>query len=106
MTETISTEELEKKVKNDDFVLIDVLSPGHFQEEHLPGAINISLADLGSEALDRLEKDDDIVVYCKDTECQASPKAAEKLEKLGFEDVKDYEPGLKGWKEAGNDTES
>lgn len=107
MVETITTEELEQKFENDDdFVLIDVLGEDHFEDAHIAGAINIPLDQLGSTALQELEKDDDIVVYCKDKACQASPKAAEKLEKLGFENLKDYEPGLKGWEEAGNRTEA
>lgn len=107
MVETISTDELEQKFENDDdFVLIDVLGEDHFEEGHIPGAINIPLDQLGSTALQELEKDDDIVVYCKNEACQASPKAAEKLETLGFENVSDYEPGLEGWQAAGNEAET
>lgn len=104
--ETVSTEELEQKFENDEFVLIDVLSEEHFEDEHIKGAVNIPLDQIASTALDRFEKDQDVVVYCKDLDCSASPKAAKKLEKLGFEDVKDYEVGLEGWKGAGNDTEA
>jgi len=38
--------------------------------------------------------------------CSASPKAAQKLESIGFQNVKDYDGGLEAWKEAGNPTES
>lgn len=107
MVNTISAEELEQKFKNDeDFTLVDVLAEDHFAEEHIPGAVNIPLDQIGSEAIERFDKDDDIVVYCKDEECQASPKAAEKLESLGFTNVKDFEAGIKGWKEAGNETDA
>ncbi len=107
MVDTISTPELESKIENgEDFTLIDVLGADHFEEEHLPGAVNIPLDQIAEEALDRFDKDDDLVVYCASESCQASPKAAEKLESLGFENVKDYEPGIKGWKETGNPVES
>lgn len=106
MVSTITTGELEHKIENkEDFVLVDVLGEDHFNEEHLPNAINIPLNQIGERALQELDEDDDIVVYCASTECQASPKAAEKLEKLGFQNVTDYEPGVKGWKEAGNEVE-
>ena len=86
--------------------LVDVLSEEHFEEGHIPGAKNIPLEGIAKEALDRLDKEDKIVLYCKDEECQASPKAAKKLEKLGFENIKDFEGGLAEWKEAGNEVES
>lgn len=107
MVETISLEQLERKIQeNEDFVLLDVLSEEHFEEGHLPGAINVPLDRIGEEALDRFEKNDEIVVYCASESCSASPKAAEKLESLGFENVRDFEPGVKGWKESGNEVET
>lgn len=107
MTQTISTQELEQKMENDeDFVLVDVLSEDHFEDGHIPGAVNIPLDKVALEAKQRFDQDQEIVVYCKDTDCQASPKAADKLEALGFENVLDYEVGLKGWREAGNEVES
>lgn len=106
MVETISTGELEQKMENDgDFVLVDVLGEDHFEQEHLPGAVNIPLDQVGSEARERFDEDQEIVVYCKDEECSASPKAAEKLEALGFENVLDFEAGIEGWKQAGNEVE-
>lgn len=104
--ETITAEELvELKDSGEDFVLVNVLGKDHYEEEHIPGAINIPLDHIGEAAIERLSKDDKIVVYCASFDCGASPKAAEKLEKLGFEHVIDYQGGLKDWKEAGNETE-
>ena len=105
--ETLSTEELaELKNSGEDFVLIDVLGEDHYEDGHIPGAVNIPLDQIASRALEEFDKDQEIVVYCKSESCQASPKAAQKLEKLGFENVKDYEVGLKGWEEAGNPVEA
>lgn len=89
---------------NEDFVLVDVLGEDHFEQRHIPGAVNIPLNQIAIEAKERFNEEDEIVVYCRDAECQASPKAAEKLEKLGFENIYDYEVGVKGWGEAGNET--
>jgi hypothetical protein len=40
-------------------------------------------------------------VYCYDTDCDASPKAARRMEDLGYQTVYDYEAGKVDWKEAG-----
>jgi rhodanese-related sulfurtransferase len=100
--ETVSAEYME----NFDGHIVDVLSEEHFEEDYIPGAENIPLERIASEALEKFDKKEEIVVYCKDEECSASPKGAEKLEKLGFKNVKDFEAGMKGWKEAGNEVES
>lgn len=104
--ETITTEGLvELKQSGEDFVLVDVLGEDHYEDEHIPGAINIPVDHIGEAAIERLDKSDKIVVYCANFDCGASPQAAEKLEDLGFEHVIDYEGGVKAWKEAGHDTE-
>lgn len=104
--EIISTRDLaDLKDSKKDIVLIDVLSEESYRNGHIPDAVNIPLDQIGSEALEKFEKDQTIVVYCKSKSCDASPKAAEKLEKLGFEDVKDYSVGLNGWKASGKDIE-
>lgn len=41
-------------------------------------------------------------MYCKDTECPASARAAEKLQTLGYTNVRAYEGGLKAWKAEGH----
>ncbi|XGI84380.1 rhodanese-like domain-containing protein [Halorutilales archaeon Cl-col2-1] len=104
---TITADELEDlKESGEEFVLVDVLGEDHFEEEHIPGALNIPLERIASEALSRFDKDEKIVVYCADDECSASPKAAEKLEDLGFENVIDFEAGVDGWKKSGHEVES
>lgn len=102
MAKTITRTELLEKMNNgDDFKLIEVLSPDQYQKEHIKGAINIPLSEIGKKAKNELNKDEDIVVYCSDKNCKASPTAAEKLEQIGFKNVYDYEAGKKDWIEAG-----
>lgn len=101
MYETIDRKELEEKLANDDIKLIEVLDQEEYERKHIEGAINVPLSEIGKEIKGRFDSDQDIVVYCADSECGASPKAAEKLDRLGFENVYDYEGGKKDWQEAG-----
>ena len=41
------------------------------------------------------DKEIEIIVYCASESFGASEKAVEKLEKLGFENVKDFKAGLR-----------
>ena len=46
--------------------LVDVLPSAKFEEEHLPGAINIPLKDLDRATTRQLERGRPVIVYCHD----------------------------------------
>ena len=46
--------------------LVEVLPAEEFEEEHLPGAINIPLKELDAESTATLDKSNPVVVYCWD----------------------------------------
>jgi rhodanese-related sulfurtransferase len=84
----------------EDFVLINVLPEDNFNEKHIRTSINIPHEDKQfTEMVEKVagSKDRKIVVYCASFDCDASKKAAEKLEKAGFDRVYDYEGGTKDW---------
>lgn len=102
--ETIDRTDLKQKIdQGEEMTLIEVLSENDFEDFHLPGAINIPLGSENFE--DRVQaaaaKDDQVIVYCKDEDCDASPKAAKRLEDLGYSNVLDYEAGKEDWRAAG-----
>jgi len=107
MVQKIDRETLKQKMdRGDDFHLVEVLQPGPYNKAHIKGAINIPFTKMGERARETFEKDDEIVVYCADTECQASPRAAEKLDAMGYVHVYDYEAGKADWMDAGYPVES
>ncbi len=106
--ETIETEDLKKMMDDDeDFELINVLGREQFEMKHIPGSVNVPVDDDFEDKIKEKypDKDAKIVVYCASKDCQASPKAAKKLEQMGYSNVYDYEGGIKEWEEAGNKTE-
>ena len=46
--------------------LVEVLPAAEFEEEHLPGAINIPLKELDRETTRQLERGRPVIVYCHD----------------------------------------
>ncbi|MDF0601145.1 rhodanese-like domain-containing protein [Psychromarinibacter sp. C21-152] len=88
---------------DEDVVLIEVLSEEAFENFHLPEAINIPLSadDFDERVQQAAQKEDQVVVYCKDFECDASPRAAARLDELGYTDVLDYAAGKDDWRAAG-----
>jgi rhodanese-related sulfurtransferase len=62
---TITRGELQDALRARRVTLIDVLSPESFRAAHLPGAMNMPIAEIGSRARDLLpDRDAAIVTYC------------------------------------------
>ena len=47
--------------------LVEVLGPEEFAEDHLPGAINLPLRKVETEARQQLDPSRPVVVYCWDS---------------------------------------
>src|SRR5256885_13027289 len=76
--------------------LVDVLPAETFRQEHLPGAVNIPLAQIAT-AVDRLDRAKPVIVYCYDYQCDLSPRGAVHLERLGFRQGYDYLASKAAW---------
>ena len=46
--------------------LVEVLPPPEYEEEHLPGAINIPLKELNQKTAAQLDPGRPVIVYCHD----------------------------------------
>src|SRR5688500_18106224 len=78
--------------------LVEVLPEDSYRREHLPGAINIPMPDLTEEHAKRqLDPDRPVLVYCFDTQCDLSSRAAALLETYGFDEVYDYIGSKAAW---------
>lgn len=86
-----------------DLVLVEVIGPNTYREYHLPGAIRVPVDENFEQEIQMAipDKSKPVVVYCLNQACNASPKAARKLDQLGYEEVYDYEAGKRDWKAAG-----
>ncbi len=82
-------------------VLINALSEEAFTSKRIPGSINITEHNLECATNVIPDKDQYIVVYCASVDCDASPKLAEKLTEMGYNNVWDFEEGLAGWRSEG-----
>ncbi len=80
---------------SNDPVIISVRSADHYALGHLPGAINISLSEIGDlDKLVMLDPDADIVVYCYTGHTGGVATAI--LNTLGY-DAKNMKFGMMGW---------
>lgn len=99
---TITAEELKDALESErPPVVINALAPEAHRARHIPGSINVPVDDIEQVPSLVPNKDEAIVVYCANADCTASPKAAQKLEEMGYTNVVDFEDGYAGWRRAG-----
>ncbi len=107
--QVIQAQELRRILNGEDETpVINVLDPEHYRDKHIPATINIPLSseDFVRQVEQHVHsKAAPVVVYCAKTECDASEKAAKKLEAAGFTTVMDFEAGVDGWSSAGYELE-
>ena len=106
--ETLTTQQLARKLEDGDLVLLNVLDEDQFDAARIPGSQNLPLGsdDFVQEAQAIAgNKQKTIVVYCAGPDCNASPTAARLLDEAGFGNVYDYEGGLKEWAMSGRGVE-
>ncbi len=102
--EPVSREELASRTEAGLVTVIDVRPADEFALGHLPGAMNVPLAELG-ERLAGFDAAREIVAYCRGAWCVMSFEAVAELRKLGF-NARRLEDGLPEWKAAGLEVET
>ena len=66
MPTAIDRGEVERLVGDEAAQLVEVLPRAEFEDEHLPGAINIPLKELNAETARQLKRGRPVIVYCHD----------------------------------------
>lgn len=97
--EGISRQELLSRMRDDTVTLLDVRPADEFALGHLPGAINIPVAEL-ERRLAELPKGREIVAYCRGPYCVLSHEAVAFLLTKGRQ-ARRLENGFLDWKASG-----
>lgn len=92
----ITGQEVESKLKDENFVIVDVRTPGEYNSGHVEGALNIVLDDILKDpnVLKKYENKK-IIVYCRSG--NRSKTAARKLIQSGYKEVYNA-PGVTDYK--------
>lgn len=106
----ISKEDLKSRLDaGENILLVDVLPPEYYGEEHIAGAKNAPVYEINFlEHVEKLtnDKSQRIVLYSEDPKSLATEDAAIKLIDSGYENVETFPGGLSEWKKAGWGIES
>jgi rhodanese-related sulfurtransferase len=95
----LDREQLQAKLASHrPFKLVMAASDFGFRAKHIPGSLHVQAH---GDSFSALAKDDDIVVYCSNADCNASKATIKKLVDLGYHGVSHYAGGLIDWEAAG-----
>ena len=97
--EPVSQDELVSRMRDGLVTLLDVRPADEFETGHLPGAVNVPLADL-RKRLRALPRGQDIVAYCRGPYCVLSFEAVAELRARGYR-VRRLDTGFPQWRAAG-----
>jgi rhodanese-related sulfurtransferase len=68
MPTPIDRDELQRLVRKERAQVVEVLPADEYEDEHLPGAINIPLKTLDAASVAALERERPLIVYCYDSQ--------------------------------------
>lgn len=106
MPALISRDELETAMAAGTVTVVDALPADYYEQQHLPGAVNLVESDVADRAAVLLpDKHAAIVTYCSNAACGNSQAVAVRLEQLGYTNVRKYRDGIQDWVDAGLPTQ-
>lgn len=97
--EPVAREDLLRRAKEGDILLLDVRPREEYVAGHIPGAVSIPLDEL-EDRIEELPRDVDIVAYCRGPYCFLAPEAVSTLNAAGLRAAR-LEDGFPEWKRAG-----
>lgn len=97
--EAVSRTELRQRLQKGLVTVLDVRPPEEFQQGHVPGARNVPIGQL-KRWLSRLDRDVEIVAYCRGPYCVMAFEAVAFLRARGFQ-ARRLQDGFPEWRAAG-----
>ena len=103
MAFTTGPVELDRMIKAQEIILVDVRAEEDYAEGHIPSAVNLPKTKWNSPSV--LRKDKVNVLYCYSQTCHLATKAAVEFSGKGYP-VMELEGGFATWKEKEFDIET
>jgi rhodanese-related sulfurtransferase len=97
--ETITRDELARRMRTGEVVVLDVRPAAEYRAGHILGALSVPIAALNAE-LDRLPADQEVVAYCRGPYCVYADDAVRELHHRGLT-ARRLEDGYPEWVDAG-----
>lgn len=96
----LEAEAAKKKLEEGGIAVVDVRTPGEYEEAHIPDAVNINYnTDTFRSAIRSLPINYGYLLYCESG--RRSYMAAKRMKSMGYEQVWHLKNGIDAWEKAG-----
>jgi rhodanese-related sulfurtransferase len=99
--ETINSEQMKESLNTSSIYVLDTREEKEYAVSHIKGALNVGYDQFKKSSVKDIPKDAEVIVYC--SVGFRSEKIGEKLEKMGYQNVKNLKGGIFDWKNNGNE---
>jgi len=97
--EEVDRNELARRLKSGELIVLDVRPPAEFSAGHIAGSRSVPIGELRKH-LRALSKDVEVVAYCRGPYCAYADEAVRELTKKGFR-ARRLSDGFPEWRRAG-----
>ncbi len=97
--EPVTPEELQRRLNEEDVLVVDVRPPEEYRAGHVPGAVNVPPNEL-ERRLRELPRNREIVAYCRGRYCLFSAEAVARLTAEGYR-ARRLTVGIPDWNSLG-----
>jgi rhodanese-related sulfurtransferase len=98
--EAVGRDELSRRLRDGDIVVLDVRPPSEYLAGHITGARSVPIAELRRH-LKAIPKNAEVVAYCRGPYCVYADEAVRELTRRGFK-ARRLVDGYPEWRQAGN----
>jgi rhodanese-related sulfurtransferase len=96
----VSAHQAQEILKIDDIIILDIRTPGEYNNSRINGAININFYDTSfAENLQKLDKNKTYFVYCRSG--NRTGQSMRLFSSLGFKDIYHLNRGIVDWTGSG-----
>ncbi len=102
--QVISTTDAYRLLSSGEVLFIDARPQEDYIEGHIPRSLSLPVRNSRAQKMSfmqKISKEQKIVVYCIDSGCPSAERLAKELEFMGFKNVTVYPDGWLGWQNAG-----
>jgi len=97
--ETMTREELARRLRDGDVIVLDVRPKAEYHSGHITGAVSLPVKEI-TRRLQTLPKDRQIVAYCRGPYCVYADEAVRELRRGGYQAAR-LDDGYPEWARAG-----
>jgi rhodanese-related sulfurtransferase len=97
--ETVSADELLRRMRKDEILVLDVRPAAEYASGHIPGARSVPIREL-TRRIAELPKRAEVVAYCRGPYCVYADQAVDLLRRRGIS-ARRLDTGFPDWKAAG-----